>query len=92
MSLVGILAAIIAALLGGFFYQKNRKDSAEGLLENQETKEALTKIDGSIAKNEGLAAAEEEKRKQLEEDAEKEKAKNVSKDDLLDFLNDPNKH
>jgi phage shock protein A len=91
MSLVTILFGIIAALLGGFFLQKNKKDSAEALLQNQETKEKLTKVDESIAKNDGLAAAEDYKRKQLEQQANEEKAKNVTKDDLLDFLNDPNK-
>lgn len=87
MDLLTILFGVIAALVGGFFYQKSKKDSAEALLQNQDTKKALNELDKTVAKNDGLLTAEEEKRKQLEKDLEAEKAKDVSQKDLTDFFN-----
>lgn len=74
------LYALIATLVGAFFYVNSKKNSAEALLNNQKTKEEVLKDDRNIAKNDGLLDAEEQKRKELE---------NAKKDttDPADFFN-----
>jgi len=67
--------------------------TAEALLKNQQTKEQIDQIQVGISKDEGLLAAEKEKRDQAEADLKAKESKDVTKDELLDFINnnDPNK-
>lgn len=81
------LIAIIAALIGYLFYSNTKRKSAEALLENNNTLAETNKADNSIAKNNGLLEAEEEKRKQALEQAKKEKEKNESPEDLAKYFN-----
>lgn len=85
--LLGALGAIIAALFGAVIYFKSKKDTAEALNQNIEVKEKLNEVSKEIAKNEGLSQAEEEKRKQLEDEANKEKEKGLTGEDLANFFN-----
>ena len=88
MGIIEILFGVVIALVGAFLFQKNRANNAEAILENNDTKEKLNEVDKGIAKNDGLLAAEEEKRKELEKEAEEEKVKELKEDELLEFLND----
>lgn len=87
MNLLYILGGIIVTLLGGLFYQKGKRDSAEALLTNLDTKNKLNELDKTISQNDGQLASEELKRQELEKEMEKKKSENVSNDDLLKFLN-----
>lgn len=84
------LIAIIVGVLGLFgwgMFNKIRKDSAESLLQNIETKEQANEIDKNIIKNEGLEASEEAKRKEILDALEKASSNKVSIKDILDFFN-----
>lgn len=81
------LVAAIAGLLGLFFYQKTKTQSAEALLNNLEKKEKLLEKDKKIAVNDGLAEIEDEKVKQKRKETDDEKNKQVSNDDLVNHLN-----
>lgn len=80
-SIVG-LVALLAAVLGGYFFQSSKRRDDEALLENQKAKESLNPVDQELSKNQGQLESEEQKRK----DTESEKP---STQDLLDFLNRP---
>lgn len=86
-SLKKILVGIIAALSAIVYFLVKKNQKAEGLLQNQETKEQLTKIDGQIEQVKGTMTAEEEKRKNITENMNKEVNKNVSENEMLEFLN-----
>lgn len=83
------LIGIIVALVGAFFWQRNRANTAEARNDNLQTKEELNKIDNVIAKNSGQEQAEEEKqaklKKEIQENATKSIVDNVSS--LIDFFN-----
>lgn len=81
------IIGIILALLGGLAYQTTKRKSAEGLLENVETKEKNLKLDKDIAKNEGLAEAEKEKRDSLKEEMKEKLNESVTPGDITDFFN-----
>lgn len=81
-----IIIGAMAALLGLLFFTNSKKNTAEALLENQKTQGELNAVDKDISKNSGLLEAEEEKRKQLAEENEKNK-KNDSQKDNLDYFN-----
>lgn len=81
------IAGIILALLGALFYQTTKRKSAEGLLENVETKEKNIAIDKDIAKNDGLAAAEEEKRNNLKDEMKEKLNESTTPEDIADFFN-----
>ena len=87
---LGLIAALIIAV-GFAYYQYKKRQSAEALNDNLETKEKVNDIQKDIDKNDALINAEKEKREELERKAEEEKNKDVSKDDLLDFFNKDNK-
>ena len=91
MDMISALIGIIGILVGGFLYQRSRANNAQALNENIKTKEELNELDKTIAKNDGLLQSEEEKRAELEKQAQDEKAKEVTQEDLLKFLNDPNR-
>lgn len=75
-----------AAVLAAFYYLKVKKDSAEALNENIDTKNKINELDKDASKNSGLLEAEEEKRKQLENE-KNEKIKDTSLNTLIDFFN-----
>lgn len=81
--LIGLGAALIATIL----YLWNKKQSAEALLENLDTKEKLGKLNAKAERVSGLIKWEEDKREELTKDAEKEKNKEVTNEDLTDFFN-----
>lgn len=81
------LIAIIIALVGGLLYLRSRQQTAEALLQNQDTKKELNAIDKDIAKNEGIIESEEEKQKRTQKELEDEKAKKLSANELADFFN-----
>jgi hypothetical protein len=80
VTILGILT-VISGFLAVFFKSKN--NSSDALLNNQKTNESLNKVDQSISKNNGILEAEEFKRAELEN----KEAKNVSKQELVDFIN-----
>lgn len=77
------LFAIIAGLVGWLFYSNTKKNSAEALLENNDANKKLNGIDKVLSEQQGLIAAEEDKRKE----AEAKKNEDTSKS-TIDFLND----
>lgn len=81
--LIGLGAALVATIL----YLWNKKQSSEALLENLDTKEKLGKLNARAERNSALLKWEEDKRDQLTKDAEKEKNKEVTNEDLTDFFN-----
>lgn len=88
MDAVVPLGIAVAGLTVWLLYEKNKRESAEALNDNLETKEKVDAINKDVIKNEALIAAEEEKRKEIEKKLEEEKNKDVSKDDLTKFFND----
>ena len=81
------LIGIIVALIGAVLFQSSKKKSTEALLENQSTKETLAALDKDEQKNKGLIEAEAQKQADAKSDAESEKAKNVTNQDIIDFFN-----
>lgn len=77
------LIGLVAILLGGLLFERSRRKSAEGVLENLDTKKELLKQETQTAKNQGLLEAEEEKRKEIKSNEDKK-----SLDDIARFLND----
>lgn len=59
------LIGIITILLGGFFYQKSKRDTAEARNSNLDTKQKLNPLDKEIAKNNGNLESEEQKQEEL---------------------------
>jgi len=83
------LIALIVGILGLFgwgLFNKVKRNSAEALLENTETKEKANKIDEEIAKNQGLEKVEEEKRKEIQDNMP-DLTKPLNIKDILDFFN-----
>lgn len=88
------MLSLILGLVGvivGLIIQYIRGKGAQALLDNVEVKNKLNQIDQTISQNAGTEAALEAQRKQQEQDIKDKENANVSKDDLLKFLNDPNK-
>jgi len=65
MEINQILLALITALLGLFFYERSKRKSAEGAVENIEVKKEVIKMEQKTSKNSGLLEAEEQKREQI---------------------------
>lgn len=83
------ILGVFAAILGMFFYERGKRRSAEALLGNQATKEKALKIDEDSEKHSAALELESQLRAQ-DLNATKEKlSKEVSKDDLADFLHNP---
>lgn len=78
-TILGILAGV-AGILAVFF--RSKANSSEALLENNKTNQEILELDKQLAKNEGLLEAEEAKREELQKEV-----KDVSKEDLIDFVN-----
>jgi hypothetical protein len=77
------LIGLVVILLGGLFYERSKRKSAEGSLDNLESKKAILEIEKDSSKNKGLLEAEESKREEIENEKSKK-----SLDDLASFFND----
>jgi hypothetical protein len=73
---------LIVILLGSLFYEKSKRKSAEGVLENLETKKEIIEVEKDVSKNDGLIEAEKEKREEIKNDKTKK-----SLSDLARFFN-----
>ncbi len=71
----------------GYLWERSKRRSAEALNDNLETKEHILDLQKDVVKNEALIEASKEKQDEIKRKLEEEKAKDVSKDDLLDFFN-----
>lgn len=89
MNIYAIGSALLLFLTGLFIYEKARRRNAEALNTNIDIKKQVNDLNKDVSKNEGLLAAEEEKRKQIEEKLKKDKDADISKDELADFFNKP---
>lgn len=85
------IAVLIIGILGfAFVLERGKRKSAEGLLENQETKEKVAEVEKVINKNLGLLEAEVLLRSESKEKLDKETQKDVNKETLIDFFNSRN--
>lgn len=82
------LIGIIAVLSGLFLFERSKRRSAEAINTNLETKEKVNDIQKDVDINNAEIEVEKQKQADAQKKADEEKAKNVSKDDLLDFFND----
>lgn len=71
-------------LSGAFLYERSRRKSAEAIADNKEDLDKINELNKQISSNDGKLEAEEEKRKQIEKEAEDAKSKD---DDVSEFLN-----
>lgn len=81
------LFVLLIAALGGLVFFKRKADNAEALNENVETKSKVLDLQKFVEKNLAALEAEKNKRNQLELDLSTEKAKEVTTDEIVDFLN-----
>lgn len=88
-NIVSVLGLIIAVLLGLLWFTKSKKDAAEALNGNQEDQQKINQIDSNIAKNDGLLAAEEQKRSEIEQELKRKENEKPTDDQLLDYFNKP---
>ena len=65
------LIGIIVALIGLLFYERSKRKSAEGSLENLETKKELLEVEKQVSKTDGLIEAEKEKREEIKNEESK---------------------
>lgn len=91
-----MLSYIIGAFLtlagiGTIVFKLWKGNIAEALLQNQDTKGKVIELESYISKDKGLLAAEQAKRDQLSADLKAKENANVSKDELLDFVNSTSK-
>ena len=87
MKYLKYIAGLFMALLGAFFYQKSKRETAEARNENLETKEKLNDINKDISKNQGQLESEEQKQSELKKDLENVKTIQDSISSIVDFLN-----
>lgn len=77
------LIGLFVIVLGGLFFERSKRKSAEGALDNLETKKEVLKLEKDTAKNTGQLEAEEAKREEIKSEKSKK-----SLDDLARFFND----
>jgi hypothetical protein len=77
------LVGVILGLLGLLFLERSKKKSAEGTLENLETRKETLELDKKTTKNTGLIEAEETKREEIKNDQDKKSLSEIAR-----FLND----
>ena len=77
------LIGLIVALIGGLLYERSKRKTAEGSLDNLETKKEVLELEKQESKNSGLIEAEKEKREEIKNEESKK-----SLDDLARFFND----
>lgn len=91
MEITTVLILVVVGLVGWLLYERSKRRSSEALNDNIETKEKVNEIQKDIIKNEALIEVEKEKQDELKKNLEKEKSKDVSNDDLIDFFNNSDK-
>lgn len=74
------------AILAVLYYLWTKKQTAEALNQNIDTKNQINELDKNVAKNDGLLQSEEEKRNQLQKDAENAKNADQTSSSLIDFF------
>lgn len=77
---------LVAGVLGYAWFQKSKRDSAEALLQNNDTIKKANELEGKVEGNNNLLQNEEEKRKALQESIEKEKAETINAEELKKFF------
>jgi hypothetical protein len=77
--IVGLIVGLVSLLL----FERSKRKSAEGALENLETRKETLKLDKEATKNTGLLEAEEAKREEIKNEQDKK-----SLSDIARFLND----
>jgi hypothetical protein len=77
------IVGLIIGLVGWLFFERSKRKSAEGALENLETREETLKLDKEATKNTGLLEAEQAKREEIKNEQDKK-----SLSDIARFLND----
>ena len=77
------IVGLIVGLVGWLFYERSKRKSAEGVIENLETRKETLELDKEATKNTGLLEAEEAKREEIKNDKDKK-----SLSDIARFLND----
>lgn len=77
------VVGLIVGLVGWLFYERSKRKSAEGVIENLETHKKTLELDKEATKNTGLLEAEEAKREEIKNDKDKK-----SLSDIARFLND----
>lgn len=81
------LIGVIAVLLGGFIFERNRRQSAESLLTNADSKKEVQDIEANKEKNNASLQLEEDRRNMIKEKSDEEKTRDLLDADLLDFFN-----
>jgi len=88
--ILGILIALIIAILTGLFiYEKTEKDADDALLKDNKTKDQIKDLDTDIQKNEDIQKAEQAKRDAITKDMENQANEKPTTDELLDYFNKP---
>ena len=85
-SILFALVAGVLTLFGMSFFSKRKNDRA--IKEHTKTKEEVLEREMDIARSEGYLAAEEDTRKLVREQLSKELDKELSNEDMVDFIND----
>lgn len=91
MELTSALALLVAGLLGWLLYERSKKNAADALNANAATKEKVDAIQKDISTNDASIEAEKQKQDELKKNLDKEKSKDVSNDDLVDYFNKSDK-
>lgn len=85
MTIILTILTVISGILAVFF--RTKANSANALANNQKASDFLNKTDQNLSKNKGLLEAEEAKRTEITH----EEVKNVSRQELIDFVNNSTK-
>lgn len=87
--LILILLGIVFVGIGILLIKYSQKTVEVALKANDQTKEEVASIQKGVEIDDANAKAEEQKQADIQKAADEEKAKNVTKDDVLDFFNKP---
>lgn len=90
-NLKDLLLPLLGLVFGYAIYQKFKRNSAEGILENQDTVKAADKLDAKAEANKALLESEEAKREEIKKDIEADKEAPMNLDELAKFFKDTNK-
>lgn len=77
------IVGLIVGLVGLLLFERSKRKSAEGALENLEARKETLELDKEATKNTGLIEAEEAKREEIKNEQDKK-----SLSDIARFLND----
>ena len=85
MSLIEIVVSVITLFLAGFFIKKAKNNSV--LADQEEVKDEINKAEVEKARNEEKLKNEALKREEIKAELEKELNREVSDEELVDFIN-----